>query len=331
MKKLLLPLIPLMLCACTRVVSVDNDPAAYSSVAYSPVHASGFELRSLPGDSTSLMLEVYRPDTMRIIIPHGGFSSLLCMSSTYVGALTSLEAGNKIVAVSGRDYLTDPDVRSRASDVGYEGAMNYEALIAAKPDVALIYGIGGKSPLAEKLEELNIPYVYINDFEEQNPLGRAEWAVAIGALAGVDGQPFFTQVREAYQPTRGNTPVMINAPYSGSWFIPGKGNYMSQLLADAGARIAAPQADGPDSGTIDLEDALPALAGAKVWFCPGQAGTLSQLKDMVPKASFSGPVWNQTPDFYESGSSRPDLVVKELQSIMNATAPDSMRYFIRLR
>lgn len=329
-KSALLLLLPLIFTACTRVVKI-NEAADYTTVAYTPNHATGFELRSLPGDSSMMMLEVYRPDTMRIVIPRGGFGSLLCMSSTYVGALSTLGTADRIVAVSGRDYLTDSDVKARAVEVGYEGAMNYEALLAAKPDIALIYGIGGQSALAAKLEELSVPYVYINDFKEQDPLGRAEWMVALGALTGVDGRARFTEIAGNYQPTAGSVPVMLNAPYGGTWFIPGKENYMSKLISDAGATIVAPQADGSDSGTIDLEEALPALAEASIWLNPGQVTSLAQVKDLVPKAKFNGSVWNQTPDFYESGTARPDLVVKELQSIVNATAPDSMRYFIRLK
>lgn len=330
MKKYALLLIPLIFTACTRVVKID-DAAEYTAVAYTPDYATGFELRSLPGDSSMMMLEVYRPDTMRIVIPKGGFHSLLCMSSTYVGTLSTVGTADRIVAVSGRDYLTDSDVKARAVEVGYEGAMNYEALLAAKPDVALIYGIGGESSLAAKLEELSVPYVYINDFEEQNPLGRAEWMVALGALTGVDGRARFAEIAGNYRPVAGSVPVMINAPYGGTWFIPGKDNYMSKLIADAGATIVAPQADGTDSNTIDLEEALPALTDAQIWLNPGQITSLKQVKDLVPKAKFNGSVWNQTPDFYESGSARPDLVVRELQSIVNATASDSMRYFIRLK
>lgn len=329
-KTLLLLLLPLILTCCTRIVKIDNT-GEYTARYYEPLYANGFEIRSLPGDSSRLLLEVYRPDTMSIMIPRGGFNSVLCMSSTYVGALASLDERDKIVAVSRRDLLTDPFVKANTVDVGYDGAMDYETLLAAKPDIALIYGIGGHSAIEAKLEELSVPYVYINDFEEQNPLGRAEWIVALGAIVGTDGRAFFNHVAESYIPVEGNTKVMLNAPYSGSWFIPGKENYMSRLLADAGATITAPQNQGVQSGTIDLEEALPALKAAEIWLSPGQASTLSELKAMVPQAEFSGAVWNQTPDMYESGASRPDVMLAELQALVNGTAPDSMRYFYRLR
>ena len=332
MKLKLIPLLIAACCSCTHTVSIDTLPDDFSTEVYTPSHATGFRLLACDSDSTLLALEVYRPDTMRIAIPRGGFTQLLCMSSTYVGALTTIGADDRIVAVSGKQYLTNRRVAERAAEVGYEGAMDYEALLAAKPDLALIYGVGGESALAAKLAELSVPYVYISDFEEQSPIGRAEWMVALGALAGVDGTERFEQIRQAYRPVADSTAaVMINAPYSGSWFIPGRDNYMSQLLRDAGARLTAPQPSGYESRPIDREQALPALERADYWLNPGQAETMEQVRALVPQAKFGGSVWNQTPDFYESGASRPDLVLEELQKIFSASAPDSMRYFKRIR
>lgn len=331
MKIKALILTALLISGCTRFVAVDK-PEDYNRTVYEPGYATGFRLLANDRDSTLLALEVFRPDTMRIAIPREGFGRLLCMSSTYVGALSTLGADSAIVAVSGKQYLKNRNVARRAAEVGYEGAMDYEAILAAKPELALIYGIGGKSPLAAKLDELSIPYIYIADFEEQNPLGRAEWLVALGALVGVNATETFREIAEAYKPeTDAVATVMVNGPYSGNWFIPGSGNYMSQLLRDAGARLTVGQPTGYESRPIDLEIALPALESADFWLFPGQVETLDQARRMVPKARFGGEVWNQTGDFYETGASRPDLVVDELKRILNCEAPDSLRYFFRLK
>lgn len=332
MKKLFPFIIPtLLLCGCTRLVNITQTDD-FTREFYTPSHATGFALRSLPDDTTALMLEVYRPDTMRIAIPRGGFSSILCMSSTYVGHLCAADAGERIVAVSGKNYITDSLVRSRAVDVGYEGAMDYESLLAAKPDIALIYGIGGESALAAKLAELDVPYVYVGDFEEQDPLGRAEWTVALGALAGQDARRRFDDVCRAYSPsTESNVPVMINAPYSGSWFIPGKDVYMSRLIADAGGRLAAPQPEGVESKPADMEVVIPALEQADIWLNPGQVENVADLKRLVPKADFHGHVWNQKPDFYESGAANPHRVLAELKLIFSGCDADTLHYFHKVK
>lgn len=323
-------LFPLILCGCTRIVHLSNT-ADFTQEFYMPQYATGFALRSLPGDTTSLMLEVYRPDTAQIIIPKGGFNQIAVMSSTYVGLLDAAGQANKVVAVSGRDNIVNPDVKKRAAEIGFEGAMDYETLLSVKPDLMLIYGIGGKSPLASKLDELSIPYVYVSDFEEQDPLGRAEWMVALGALSGADARNTFKSIVNNYSPVKGKTKVMLNAPYGGDWFIPGKDNYMSRLLADGGAVLAVPQNEGAASKPIDMEMALPALTESQIWLNPGQANNPADLKQLVPKANFGKHVWNQNHDFYESGTARPDLVLLELQAIVRGCDADTLHYFRKIQ
>lgn len=318
------------ICGCTRAVTMTSTDD-FTNEVYAPRYATGFRIYSPANDTTRLMLEVYRPDTLSIIIPEGGFRSLLCMSSTYVGALSAIGADSTVVAVSNREYICNPTVKALAAEAGYDGAMDYEAILAAKPELALIYGIGGRNPAEGKLDELAIPTVYIHDFEEQQPLGRAEWIVALGALCGRDARPAFNRIADSYKPSPGETGVMMNAPYQGTWFIAGKDNYMTRLVEDGGGKICARQPEGVSSRPIDLEEALPALAKAEIWLCPGMVSTAAEARRLAPKGNFSGEIWNQTPDFYESGASRPDLVIKELNRIFTSTAPDSMRYFVRLK
>lgn len=320
MKIIGLLLTSILLAGCSNRAKTPDVAEEYSRNYYTPRFAKGFALRSLEEDTTALMLEIYRPDTTKITIPRGGFQRLMCMSSTHVGLLGEIGGEDKIVAVSGRDYLTNQSVKAAAIEAGYDGAMNYEAITVSKPEIALIYGIGGENPIAGKLEELGIKPIYISDFEEQTPLGRAEWMIALGALTGIDGRERFEEIAKEYKPVSGTTAVMLNAPYSGTWFIPGRDNYFSHLIADAGGKICVDQQQGTESKGIDMEQALPALAEARIWLNPGKG-----MK--VAKAKFSGKRWNQTPDFYESGAARPDLVLKELQKIMTDERTESLHYF----
>lgn len=335
MKKILPILLLFGLIGCNNVVRIEpqHDVSEFTESFYEPAFASGFRIKSLPDDSTSLMLEVYTPDTARIVIPHGGFRRVVAMSSTYVAHIETVGCLDRLVGVSSPQYISSPVVRAMSiPDVGYDGAMNYEQLLAVKPELVMLYGVGGPSPIVPKLEELGVPYVYISDFSEQLPLGRAEWIVASGALVGADMRKTFADVRSAYMPMSGDKAVMINAPYGGAWFIPGMEGYMSRLIADAGGRIVAPQRSGSDSTPIDSEEALLALTKADLWLCPGAASNRTELEMAVPKSRFRGDVWNQTADFYENGAVRPDSVLCELKMILNGTAPtDSLRYFYKVK
>lgn len=323
MKRLAIPLILLIAASCTPERK-EADTSAYTHEIYTPEYAGGFALKSLPDDTTMLALEVYKPDTTRIIIPQGGFGKVACMSSTYVGMLAEAGSAERIAGVSNVSHVTNPAVRNSAVEIGYEGAMDYEALIASGAELTLIYGIGGETPVAAKLEELGLPYVYISDFEEQDPLGRAEWLVALGALTGKDMAARFREIAAAYEPAEGNTPVMLNAPYGGAWFIPGKEGYMSRLVSDAGGEITVRQPSGVQSQPVDMEDAIPALERAEIWLNPGTSAE-------VAHARFRGKAWNQRPDFFESGAVRPDKVLSELKLIFKGCEADTLHYFQRLR
>ncbi len=89
---------------------------------------------------------------------------IICMSSSYVAFLSELGAADRIVGVSGADFITDPTVRARiatgdVADVGYDGALDYERLAALKPDLMLVYGVrsGGETGATGRLAEMGVP------------------------------------------------------------------------------------------------------------------------------------------------------------------------------
>ena len=87
------------------------------------------------------------------------------MSSSYVAMLDELGEVNRIVGVSGIDYIANPYIlahKDSIKDMGPE--MNYELLIGLKPDVVLLYGIGdAQTAVTDKLKELSIPYLYMGN------------------------------------------------------------------------------------------------------------------------------------------------------------------------
>lgn len=106
------------------------------------------------------------------------------MSSSYIAMLDALGQADRIVAVSGIDYVSNPYIiahKDSIKDMGPE--MNYELLLGLKPDVVLLYGIGdAQTAVTDKLKELSIPYMYVGEYLEESPLGKAEWMVALSEL-----------------------------------------------------------------------------------------------------------------------------------------------------
>lgn len=334
---------------------------------YSPRFAEGF---AILGDGESSVLSVRNPwqgaEDVEFNLflkrsgeePPAGFSgvvvdaplkSVVCMSSSYVAFIDAVGAVDAVKGVSGISYITNDSIRARHArglvrDVGYDANLNYEVVAEMRPDLVLIYGLqGDNSAVTRKLDELGIKYMYIGDYVEQSPLGRAEWIVAFGEMFDKRGvaESVFDSVRSSYEKTReeiaalsmlisSNRPkVMLNAPYKDTWFVPGDRSYMVQLINDAQGYYACAGVDSDQSRPISGESAFVAASGSDVWLNPGQVSTKAELVVQNPKFAEIGPVQRNrvynsnkrsTPeggsDFWESGAVRPDIVLKDLVKIL---------------
>lgn len=340
--------------------------AAPDSVIYSPENASGFIIEGWKG-RRSLLITVSRPwqgadsvgssaSTLLILrngedIPAGYQGSvikdearkIITMSSTHIAMLEALDGTDRIAGVSGLRFVSSPAIAARAEgvvDVGYDGNINYENLAGAMPDLVLLYGVSGPSAMEGKLRELDIPYIYISDYMEEHPLGKAEWAVALGEIIGrrEAARNMYDSIPERYHSLAGmvrervsSCPgVMLNTPYGGTWWMPPSDSYMVRLITDAGGNYLYRGKMTHQSTPIDIEEATSMVESADFWLNPGtltSAGSLSQQFPRLKNAQCvtSGRVWNNNRrstrgggnDFYESGIMHPDVILADLISIFH--------------
>ena len=94
---------------------------------------------------------------------------------------------NRIVAVSGINYIANPYILAHKDLSRTCPEINYELLLGLKPDVVLLYGIGdAQTAVTDKLKELAIPYMYVGEYLEESPLGQSRMA---GCPLRTDRQP----------------------------------------------------------------------------------------------------------------------------------------------
>ncbi|MDE6290988.1 MAG: ABC transporter substrate-binding protein, partial [Muribaculaceae bacterium] len=350
-------------CSCFCVRSRPADLSDFSESLYTPTEASGFSITGKQG-SESTLLTVSDPwqgaDSVasRLFIARDGDEAPLAFqgqildgeakriattSSTHVAMLDALGATDRIVAVSGIDYIHNPDIQKRRSDIadiGYEGNFDYEALLAADPDIVLLYGVNGASSMEGKLRELQIPYIYIGDYVEESPLGKAEWMVPIAEIIGErkKGAETYAAIAGRYDELRKKVAdtvieapsVMLNVPYGDSWFMPSAGSYMARLIKDAGADYIYRKQTGSTSMPIDLEEAYTLASQADFWLNTDQVESIAALASKCPKfkdtrVMRNGYVYNNTlranraggNDFFESAVVNPDLLLRDLVHIFH--------------
>lgn len=364
---------PTIFLSCKKRVT-EADTELKLTAIYTPEEASGFRIEKLDSGASTL-LTVRGPwhggedfESQLLILRNGekgpeGYTGatvngtakrIVAMSSTYVAMLEELDALDNLAGVSGLRYITSKGIdASKVVDVGNEADADFEKIVALEPDLVLIYGVDSPSAMQSRLNALRIPYLYIGDYVEQSPLGRAEWIVALGEIVGKrdEATQIFTHVRNRYNNIKEsakqneNKPaVMVNGPFGDIWYMPSDENYMVRLISDAGGEyVYESNHSGPSTGIGD-EEALMLTDRADIWLCPGDFRTLDELKRSLPKYSDTKPVKNNKVynnnkrktiaggnDFFESGAIHPDRILEDLTEIFSPTDYDfDSYYFIRL-
>ena len=346
----------------------------FTTEVYTPAHASGFDIRGTEKDASTLItirkpwqgaataeqyLLVLRddagaPSDFEGQIVKAPVRRVVCMSSSHVAMFDAVGQVRRVAGVSGIDYISNPYVREHrlcgeVRDVGYDTNLNFELLAAMRPDLMLLYGVTGENTIVTgKLRELGIPYIYIGDYMEESPLGKAEWLVLAAELCDLRaaGADTLQRIARDYQalkahpaPDAPRPKVMLNTPYRDTWFLPSSQSYMIRLIEDAGGEYVYTKNDSDTSVAVDMEEAYLLANAADFWLNVGPCNTLAELTAQNPK--FSGipvvrsrNVYNnnrrQTPaggsDFWESGVVRPDLVLRDLRTIFSGDSVPTCYY-----
>lgn len=373
-------LITYLLCSLLTILSAcrpssDRGLDGFNCTVFQPTHATGFSIRGAEGKASTLITIsnpwqgaedvqlhcfVARNDEQ----PPAGFKGqvvradakrIVCMASGYITMLDALGETDRVVAVSGLDFVSNAYIQAHRSSIRDVGAEpDYEMLLSLRPDVVLLYGIAdAQSALTGKLEELGIPYLYMGEYVEESPLGKAEWLAVVGELTDrrEQAEQILQDIAARYdslchrvETVASRPTVMLNTPWQDSWTMPSTRSYMVRLITDAGGDYIYKQNHSNASQNIGLETAYRLTTQADYWLNVGAPTTLDELKAMHPKfaeakAVQTGRVYNNnrrlTPgggnDFWESSVLYPDVVLSDLIRILHPElSTDSLYYYRQL-
>ena len=250
--------------------------------------------------------------------------------------------------------LPEPAGRAQKAiaDAGYDAAPDYEKIVALRPEVVLTYAVSGaKSPFETKLEQLGIKVFTVNEHLERHPLARAAYIRLFGALTGqmAAADTILTEVKENYNTiakdiaNRHVPPrkVLLNIPYNDQWFVPSTENYLSAMISDAGGIVLGSESGKSASSVMSVEKAYSLSKEADCWLNVGWCHTREDLlgvnpifKDMLGNIERNAQelgygsypvVWNDNKrvnpkggnDIWQSGVARPDLVLRDLATILH--------------
>jgi len=328
-----------------QILTVSNPWQGAEGIVYKYLFVDSLNNIGAPNEDN---VEFFRTPLRRIV----------CLSTTHIAFIDRLQKTSNIVGVSGSSFVNSASLLDRiksgdVKDVGYDQNLNYELIVSLKPDAVLCYGVGAESVgYLLKLKELGIKLIFIGDYLEENPLGKAEWIKAFGAMFNhnEEANSIFKSIEINYANakllTKGiesKPKVFLNLPWKDSWFFPGGSNYFVKLIEDAGGDYMFKNLEGSKSYTISFEKAFEAGMNADIWLNPGASYSKLDIKQNDERLLSLNPcnigqVFNNnlrsTPtggnDFWESGVVNPDLVLKDLIYIFHPNLlPNHKFYYYR--
>ncbi|MEP0985480.1 ABC transporter substrate-binding protein [Ekhidna sp.] len=331
----------ILLWACSGP-SKEKIPVSKSeSVQY----AKGFHFE-IEGDNRYLVVDEPWPNAsnpIRYLIGEKP-NKIVCTSTSHLPFFELLDSEESVIGFPNLKYISSEVFIERANeglltDLGPDGSMNMELLLGINPDAVIAFDMGGESKTLDKIKESGIPVYYNSDFLEQSPLGRAEWIKFFGALLGKEQQAdsIFNQIASEYNRLKKLASTVETKPsilsgvvYGDTWFLPGGDNWAATFFENAGGEYLW-DAD-TTTGWLELSFESVYEKGNKAEFWIGTS-TLNSMEQMSGQderyATFQAfkneEVYNYNKkigpnggyDFFESGYSRPDLVLADLIKILH--------------
>jgi iron complex transport system substrate-binding protein len=283
-------------------------------------------------------------DSSRVIpVP---VKKIICTSTTHIAMIESLGEFESIAGVSGAKYVYNKLVAERIEngiipDIGYDAGINSELILKIKPDLLIMYGIGGEGAgYTSKLREMGIKVMFDADYLENDPLGKAEWVKLFGALFCKEkiSDSVFTHISGSYNSLKeyignhiNNKPtVLLGLPFKDTWYVSPGNSYVSRLIDDAGGDYLWHKKVSSFSMPYSLENVFLQSAKAEYWLNIGSVHTKSEIASFDPRLATitpykSGKLYNNNSrispgggnDYWESGTMNPQVILKDIACILH--------------
>ncbi|MEM8506898.1 MAG: ABC transporter substrate-binding protein [Bacteroidota bacterium] len=281
---------------------------------------------------------------------------VVATSSPHIGFIGLIDELDKIVGVADDRYIFNSYVYEKVSqgEIAQVGSLkdsNLEVLLDLSPELVMKTGVDNVRNEDARLAEVGIPISYNVEWMETSMLARAEWVKYVGAFFNKDAEAdsIFGSVEKEYLKALSITSnindrpsIMTGNNFKGTWYMPSSNSYLTKLIQDAGGDYHYKDIQSTGSLPLSFEVVLDDLVEADYWLGP-RAQSLKELEMMderyaLFKAFKKGNVYtfnkrmsaNGGNDYWESGMTRPDLILKDVIKIFHPNLlPDHQLYYYK--
>ncbi len=270
--------------------------------------------------------------------------NIVVTSTTHIPALEALNEETKLIGFPDTHYISSTKTRTRidnglVAELGSNETLNVERVISLQPELVIGFGTSGQTAAYKTIQNSNIPVIFNGDWTEENPLGKAEWIkfFALFFQKETVAETLFSEIEQNYiaakkvalmadkKPT-----VMAGAMYKDIWYLPGGNSWSAQFLKDANAHYLWEDTKGSGSLSLSWEVVLNTAKNADYWIGPSQFTAYTEMqKTNIHYTQFDAFTQKKIHTFanakgttggllfYELAPQRPDLVLKDLISILH--------------
>lgn len=285
------------------------------------------------------------PDSLKqnMVIPVP-VKTIVVTSTTHIPSLEMLNMEKSLIGFPHLDYISSDKVRARidagkVKELGMNQNLNTEVLLNLQPDVIIGYGIDNNNPTLDNLQKSGLKVLLNGDWNEETPLGKAEWIKLFGALFGKqkEANGLFDKIEKDYLKTieiakrATNFPTILTGDmYEDRWYLPKGTSWGSLLLKEAKGNYLWAETSGTGSLSLSFETVFEKAKNADIWITSGQFSTLKEMTDMNPHYaqfdafrnknvySFSGKKGKTGGIlYYELAPNRPDIVLKDIVKVLH--------------
>lgn len=270
--------------------------------------------------------------------------TIVVTSTTHIPSLEMLNVENTLVGFPNLDYISSDKVRAlidakKVKELGTNQTLNTEVVLDLQPNVIIGYGIDNNNPTLDNLQKNGLKVLLNGDWNEQTPLGKAEWIKFFGALYGKQKQAteIFNTIAKDYLKTvqivknATNKPTILAGDmYQDKWYLPKGTSWGSQLLSQANGNYLWKTTTGTGSLSLSFETVYEKAKNADIWITSGQFETLKAMEDANShysqfKAFQTKNVYSFSNKkgktggvlYYELAPNRPDIVLKDIVKILH--------------
>ena len=263
-------------------------------------------------------------------------------STTHIPALELLGVEKTLVGFPGTDYISSEHTRKlinegKIRELGKNEGINTEVLLELNPDVIIGFGVDGVNKTFETIKKAGIPVIYNGDWVESSALAKAEWIKFFGVLFNKEKEAdsIFNAIERDYLAAKDiakqakHQPTVLSGAMDGdAWYLPNGSSPEAQFLKDANVNYLWSETTGNGSLALSFESVLFKAKDADLWLNPSYYSSFEQLekanslftnfeafkqKNIYTFANKTGETGGVL--YYELGTARPDLVLKDLIKI----------------